>query len=126
MPSPVYVSASNYLKGVSAAETAIAVSSYSQSWEDEKLFVQNKGGSNTGFVHGFNISTTATISGETNVASLQDTMGVAFGVAETVANSISGFGVTAGGFYMDTIEISQERGALSTATVTLSKYPDIA
>jgi hypothetical protein len=126
MPTPTYVSASNYLKGVSAVETAINISAYSQSWEDEKLFIQNKGGSNTGFVHNFNVSTTATITGETNVATLSDTMGVAFGTAETVANSISGYGVTAGGFYMDSIEISQERGALATATVTLTKHPDIA
>ncbi len=125
MPTPTYVSALNFLKGVSAAETAINISGYTQSWEDEKLFVQNKAGSNTGFVHNFNVSSTATITGETNVATLTDTLGVAWGTAETVANSLSGFGVTTGGWYMDSVEIAQERGSLATATVALTKHPDI-
>jgi hypothetical protein len=126
MPTPAYISASNFLKGVSASEAGINISSYEQSWSDEKLLVEDKAGSPTGFVHNFLVSSSCTISGETNVASLGDTLGAAFGVAETVANAISGYGVTAGGFYMDEVSISQERGSLATATASFTRHPDIA
>jgi hypothetical protein len=125
MPTPTYVSASNFLKGVAAAETAINISDFRQGWTDEKLLVENKGGSPTGFVHNFLVSSTCTITGEVNTAGLDAVLGVAFGVAETVANATSGYGVTTGGFYMDDIEISQSRGALATATINFTKYPDI-
>lgn len=126
MPTPTYVSATNFLKGVSAAETAINISSYEQSWSDEKLLVEDKAGSPTGFVHNFLVSSSCTISGEINQATLGDTLGAAFGVAETVANAINGYGVTAGGWYMDEVSISQERGSLATATASFTRHPDIA
>lgn len=125
MPTPTYVSASNFLKGVASAETAINISDFRQGWTDEKLLVENKAGSPTGFVHNFLVSSTCTITGETNTSGLDAVLGVAFGVAETIANSVSGYGVTTGGFYMDDIEISQSRGALATATINFTKYPDI-
>ena len=66
------------------------------------------------------------ISGETNAATLDIVLGVAFGVAETIANSTSGYGVTAGGWYLDDIEISQDRGSLATASANFTKHPGIA
>lgn len=125
MPTPTLVDASNFIKGVSAAEAGINIESYSQRWEDPMEYIEDKAGSNTGFFHNFNPSTTCTISGETNVASLEDTLGVAFGVAETVANAISGYGVTTGDFYLTDIEISQDRGSLASATANLVKHPEI-
>ena len=125
MPTPTYVSASNFLKGVAAAETAINISSFRQSWSDEKIFIEDKAGSRTGFVHNFLVASTCTISGETNVSGLQTTLGVAFCVAETIANAISGYGVTTGGWYMDDPEINTERGALATATINFTRHPDI-
>lgn len=125
MPTPSYVSASNFLKGVASAETAINISDFRQGWTDEKMLVENKAGSPTGFVHNFLVSSTCTITGEISTAGLDAVLGVAFGVAETIANSVSGYGVTTGGFYMDSIEISQSRGALATATIEFTKYPDI-
>ena len=126
MPTPTYVSASNFLKGVSAAETAINISGFRQSWSDEKIFIENKAGSPTGFVHNFMVASTCTITGETNVSGLATTLGVAFGVAETIANSVDGYGVTAGGWYMDDPEINTERGALATATINFTRHPDIS
>lgn len=125
MSTPTYVSAANFLKGVAAAETAINISGYTQSWSDEKLKVENKAGSPTGFVHNFLVASTCTITGETNVAALTNTLGVAFGTAETIANSLSGYAVTTGGWYMDDIEIVQERGSLANASITFTKHPDI-
>ena len=125
MSTPTYVSAANFLKGVSSAETAINISGYTQRWSDEKVMVENKAGSPTGFVHNFLVTSNATITGETNVSDLGTVGGFAFGVAETIANSISGYGVTTGGWYMDDFEIVQERGSLATATANFTKHPDI-
>lgn len=125
MPTPTYVSASNFLKGVASAETAINISDFRQGWNDEKILVENKAGSPTGFVHNFLVSSTCTITGEINTSALSGVLGVAFGTAETIANSTDGYGVSAGGWYMDDIEISQSRGALATATINFSRYPDI-
>lgn len=125
MSTPTYVSASNFLKGVSAAETAINISGFTQSWSDERIKIEDKGGSPTGFVHNFLIASNCTITGETNTSALNAVLGVAWGVAETIANSVSGYGCTTGGWYMSDIEISQERGALATATISFEKHPDI-
>ena len=128
MPAPVYLSATNFLKGVSSAETAINVSDYRQNYTDEKVYVEDKAGSPTGFVHGFLIASSCTITGETNTSNLNAVLGVAFGVAETIANSIDGTydGAVAGGWYLDDVEISQSRGSLSTATANFTRHPDIA
>lgn len=128
MPTPAYISASNFLKGVSAAETAINISDYRQNYTDEKIYVENKSGSPTGFVHNFLVASTCTITGETNTSNLNAVLGVAFGVAETIANSIDGTydGAVAGGWYLDDVEISQSRGSLSTATANFTRHPDIA
>jgi hypothetical protein len=126
MPTPTYVSAANFLKGVAEAEAAINIESFEQSFSDEKMYIETKAGSRNGFVHNFNIESTLTISGETNTAALSGVLGVAFGVAETVANLVSGYGVTAGGAYLDDLSISQSRGALASATANLTRLPDIA
>lgn len=125
MPTPTFVSASNFIKGVSAAETAINISDFRQGWTNEKIFIEDKGGSPTGFVYNFLTASTCTITGEISTSSLSAVLGVAFGTAEVIANSVSGYGITTGGFYMDDIEISQSRGALATATVNFTKHPDI-
>jgi hypothetical protein len=125
MPTPTFVSATNFVKGVVAAETAINISDFRQGWTNEKIFIEDKGGSPTGFVYNFLTATTCTITGEVNTSALSGILGVAFGTAETIANSVSGYGITTGGFYMDDIEISQSRGALATATVNFTKHPDI-
>lgn len=125
MSTPTYVSASNYLKGVASAETAINISGFTQRWSDEKMLVEDKGGSPTGFVHNFLVTSNCTLTGETNVSNLSTVGGFAFGVAETIANSISGYGCSTGGWYMDDFELVQERGSLCTATANFTKYPDI-
>ena len=125
MPTPTFISASNFIKGVSAAETAINISDFRQGWTNEKIFIEDKGGSPTGFVYNFLTASTCTITGEISTSSLSAVLGVAFGTAEVIANSVSGYGITTGGFYMDDIEISQSRGALATATVNFTKHPDI-
>ena len=125
MPTPTYVSAANFVKGVAEEESAINISGFDQNWSDEKLLVENKVGCPTGFVHNFLVASTCTITGETNTSALSGVLGVAFGVAETIANSISGYGVTTGGFYMDDISISTQRGSLATATINFTKHPDI-
>ncbi len=125
MPTPTYVSASNFIKGVAAAETGINISDFRQGWSDEKIYIENKGGSPTGFVHNFLVASTCTITGEVNTSALSGVLGVAQGTAETIANSTDGYGVSAGGWYMGDIEISQSRGVLATSTINFTRHPDI-
>jgi hypothetical protein len=125
MPTPTYKNAANFVKGIVSSEDAINISDFRQGWTNEKIFIEDKSGSPTGFVYNFLTATTCTITGEVNTSALTGILGVAFGTAEVIANSVSGYGITTGGFYMDDIEISQSRGALATATVNFTKHPDI-
>ena len=125
MPTPTYITATNFQKGVAEAEAAINIESYEQAFSDEKLYIEDKVGSRTGLVHNFNTESTITITGETNTSGFTGVLGLAFGVAETVANLISGYGVTAGSVLLEDLSISQNRGSLATATANLVRIPDI-
>jgi hypothetical protein len=132
MPTPTYKNAANFRKGITADETAINISDFRQSFTDEKIFIEDKAGSPKGFVHNFLVSSNCTITGEISSATIPETLGVAFGVAEVITNSVIGFhagigagGYLAGGWYLDDIEISQSRGALATATANFTRHPDI-
>lgn len=125
MPTPTFITATNFIKGVSEAEAGINIESYEQAFSDEKIYIEDKAGSRNGLVHNFNVESTISISGETNVANLNGVLGIAFGVAETVANLISGYGVTAGSVLLEDISISQNRGSLATASANLIRIPDI-
>jgi hypothetical protein len=125
MATPEYIDATNFAKGVTAAEAGINIESFTQRWENPREYVQDKVGSNTGFVHNFNPSSTCTISGEINVAAVEDSLGVAWGVAETVANAVDGFGVTAGDWFLDSPEYSANRGSLQTFSADLIRHPEI-
>lgn len=121
MPAPTYVAAANFLKGVKEVEAAINIGSYRQRFEDPKTYIEDKAGSRTGFAHNYDPNSSCTITGETNVSTLQSTLGVAFGIAETVGNEISGYGVTTGGWFLEDIEFTQDRGSLSECTANLIK-----
>ena len=54
MPTPTYITATNFQKGVAEAEAAINIESYEQAFSDEKLYIEDKVGSRTGLVHNFN------------------------------------------------------------------------
>jgi hypothetical protein len=124
MPTPTYLNATNFLKGVAEAEAGINIESYEQSFSDEKVYVENKAGSRTGLVHNFNVESTIAIQGEVNTA-MTAVLGVAFGVAETVAGIVTGYGVTAGTVLLEDLSISQNRGSLATASANLVRIPDI-
>lgn len=137
MPTPEYKNASNFKKGIVDAETSINISDFRQSFTDEKILIENKAGSPTGFVHNFLVSSNCTITGEVNTATFAAVLGGAsnllFGTAETIANAIVGFhvgsaggGYAPGGWYVDDIEITQSRGSLATATANFTRHPDIA
>jgi len=124
MPTPTYINATNFQKGVKEAEAGINIESYEQSFSDEKLYIENKAGSRTGLVHNFNVESTIAIQGEVNTA-LTAVLGVAFGIAETVANVITGYGVTAGTVLLEDLSISQSRGSMASASANLVRIPDI-
>lgn len=124
MPTPTYLNAANFLKGVAETEAGINIESYDQSFSDEKLYIENKAGSRTGLVHNFNVESTIAIQGEVNTA-MTAVLGVAFGVAETVAGLISGYGTAAGTVLLEDLSISQNRGSLASASANLVRNPDL-
>jgi hypothetical protein len=131
MPTPTYVAVSNFVKGVVAAETGINISDYRQGFTDEKMFIEDKSGSPTGFVHNFLVASTCTITGEVNTAT-NVVLGAKFGITEVIANAITGYDkpgtsspIVVGSFFLDDIEITQSRGSLATATANFTRHPDI-
>lgn len=125
MSTPAYIDATNFVKGVTAAEAGINIESFTQRWENPSIYIEDKAGANTGRVEDFNPSSSCTITGEVNVASVEDSLGVAYGVAETVANAVDGFKVTVGDWLLDDCEYSANRGSLQTFTANLSRHPEI-
>ena len=137
MPTPEYKNATDFKKGIASAETSINISDFRQSFTDEKIFIEDKAGSPSGYVHNFLVSSNCTITGEVNTATFAAVLGGAanllFGTAETIANAITGFhvgsaagGYAPGGWYVDDIEITQSRGSLATATANFTRHPGIA
>lgn len=126
MPTPAYTSAANFVKGVPEAEAAINIESFEQSFEDPKEYIESKAGSNTGFVSNFNPSSSCTISGEVNTATLDIVGGFAFASDEVIANAVDGYGTAAGGWYMENFSLSASRGSLMSASASFIRHPDIA
>lgn len=118
------VNATSHKRGLRNAETAIDLESFRQTTRDPKEFIRNADGSRTGFFHCFDAEQTATITG--NIITDPDgVMGVAFGASLTIANAYSGYGVTAGAWYLEDVETSEQKGVIATATINVMRTPTL-
>lgn len=120
MATPSYIQGGSITRGVASAESDINISSYTERFENPKEYILDRFGGRTGFAHDFDPSSTVTLSGEVTTSN-ELVLGVAFGVAQTVANSIDGYDVTTGDYLLDDIEISLERGSFRQATANLTR-----
>lgn len=120
MATPSYVSAGSVTKGVTSAESGINISGFRERFENPKEYILDRFGGRTGFATDYDASSTVTIDGEVNTA-LTAVLGVAFSVAQTVANSTDGYGLSTGDYLLDDLEISQERGSMVTASINLTR-----
>lgn len=120
MATPSYVSAGSATRGVASAETGINIASYTERFENPKEYLLDAYGGRTGYADDWDPSSTVTISGECTTAD-SAVLGVAFSVAETLANGISGYGITTGDYLLDDIEISLERSSWRRATANFTR-----
>lgn len=114
------VSLTNFQKGIEAAETGINVTRFNASYEPEfKEFVKDYKGE----VRGFAIAATmARYRVEGHVAGSTGVMATVFGTAQTFANDVDGFGITAGGIYADNTEIDQTNEGWRTLSATYTRH----
>lgn len=118
MATPTYIEADGAARGIASAETGINIGSFSESFENPKDFLLDRwGGRQPGFATDFDKSSTASIEGET-ITTLDAVMGVAYATSVTLANSTDGYGVTSGDYWLESIEISQERESWTSASLS--------
>ena len=120
MSTPSYVQAGGLVRGVASAQTGINISSERERFENPKEYILDRFGGRTGFAFDFDKSSSVTIEGETSTAN-SAVLAVAFGTALTVANQISGYGVTTGDYLLDDIEVSLARESFVTSTANLTR-----
>lgn len=109
------------VRGVGSDETGISIDTFSQRFENEKDYLLAKNGQRKGFAFDFDPMSTCTITGE--VTGITGIPAAEFGTALTVANALSDFGVTAGVWLIDDVEISQGRSSWKTITVNATRLP---
>lgn len=121
MATPTYIETDGAARGVANAETGINIGSYNESFDNPKDYLLDRfGGRQTGFATDYDKSSTASIEGET-VTSLDAVMGVAYAVAATLANSLTGYGVTSGDYFLDSISIAQDRESWTSASLEFTR-----
>lgn len=125
MATPTLVSATNMTLGVGAAESGINIARSSQSWNNPKEYVMDRYGGRTGFATDYDPDSTISSEGEANTVTYDLVMGVAFASASTVANSLDGYGVSSGGWYLDDITLSHDRGTWVSASLNHTRIPGL-
>ena len=124
MATPSYIQAGSCFRGVTSAETGINISSFRQSYQNEKEWLPDRFGGRTGFAHNYDPHSTMTIEGEISTA-LGAVMSAAFGTALTVANQTDGYDTTTGDTFLEDIEESQDRGGWATASLNLIRVSGV-
>ena len=125
MATPAYVSAGSVTRGIPLVQTGVNLESHRERFENPKDYILDIFGGRTGFAYNFDESSTLTLAGETNTATPQLALGVAYGTALTVANQVDGFGVASGGYYLDDIEINLARESKAAVTANLTRIEGI-
>lgn len=112
---------------VASTETGYDITEYKQRLEDPKFPKLNINGGRIGFWSGYDESLAITLTGEVNgdldsVPPIQ----LATAGAITVSNLFD-MGVTAGGVYHDSSEVTQSRGpGIATFTTDATRLPNVA
>ncbi|HAG05864.1 MAG TPA: hypothetical protein DCG68_03280, partial [Cryomorphaceae bacterium] len=96
----------------------INVSSFRQSYQDPKEYLNDRFGGRTGFAHDFDPHSTMSVEGEVNTA-LTAVGGLSFGAAITIANETDGYSTTTGDTFLEDLDIPQSRDAWVTGSFNL-------
>lgn len=125
MATPSYVALTNFVRGVTSAEAAINVESVEQTWNNPKDYALDRYGGRVGYATNYDPDSTVTVSGEVSTAALTGVFGAAWATGLTIANATSGFGVTTGGWYLENLSITQNRGGFQTASMDAIRIPGL-
>ena len=121
MATPSYIQAGGHVRGITSAESGINISSFSESFSNEKALILDRFGGTTGFATDFDPQSTVSIEGEITT-SLDAVMSAAFATALTIANSTDGYDSTSGDYFLESIELSASRDAFQTASIEAVRY----
>ena len=118
-------------QGVRQTETGALLSGYRQLTEDQKEFIRDEDNSIIGFYHGTDRRQSGTMQGELvaggAINDIFEADGKSFyGVQLNLNNPYDGYDVTAGSWYFDSIETSEERRENCTFTAEISRWPNVS
>jgi hypothetical protein len=118
------INLSGFQWGVESEETGINIRSFGVGYKPEfKEFLPDKSNSKRGFAVG---DPEAEITVEGEVSGATGLMAAGFAAAVALANDHAEFGLGAGGVYLDSADIKQERAGWRDASFKLSKNKGIA
>ncbi len=121
MASPTYIQANGHVRGITSAESGINISSFSESFSNEKALILDRFGGTTGFATDFDPQSTVSIEGEVTT-SLDAVMSAAYATASTIANSTDAYGSTTGDYFLESIELSAGRDSFQSASIEYVRY----
>jgi hypothetical protein len=126
MATPTLISSAGFVLGIADDETAINITSFSESWNNPKVYNRDKYGGRQGFAQNHDADKVTAISGETTTDP-ESVMGVAFATAETIAGDTSGYGVTTGDNLLDDVSVSAsaDGNTFRNASLNFTKIPGL-
>jgi len=113
-------------RGIATSEASFNITSFNQTYNDEKDYFLDEDETPIGFWCGHKKNVTVSVEGEITTSLTAIPVQLAEVGTVTLANLISGYGITTGGLYMDDFSISLQRGAINSFTFNATQYPNIA
>lgn len=104
------------------AETGIIINSYTRTVQREKAEVSNSDGDVVAVAY---YKPTASISIEGTLNGTSGVNAAAPGVALTIANAVSGSGITGGSVIVDSVTRTSTSEAFSTLSIEATQYPSL-
>lgn len=121
MATPSYIQGGSHVRGITSAESGINISSFTESFSNEKALILDRFGGTTGFATDFDPQSTVSIEGEI-VTTPDAVMSAAYATAMTIANSTDGYSTTTGDYFLESIELSASRDAFQSASIEAVRY----
>lgn len=121
--SPVLINLTGFAFGVLLDEAGINIESIARKFGAKKIRVPDKQGSARGKVY-YDFTIDVSIEGE--VAGNTGLMAATIGASVSLSNTIYGFGITTGGFYVDEATLTNNREKLEMLSIKISIDPQIS
>lgn len=120
--SPVLVNLSGFQFGVLNDESGINIESISKKYGAKKIRVPDKQGSARGKVY-YDFTIDVQIDGE--MVGNTGLSAATIGASVSLSNTVYGFGITTGGFYVDDASVMTNREKMQALSIKISVDPQI-